>query len=520
MSSAADPPPRGAEAPITVEQALRMPCLAGATLVAGARGVGCEIRGVNVMDDIDIVRWMQGGELLLSTGYSVRDDPSALCRLVQPLADRGLAALAIKLGLYLDELPPDLQASADRAGLPIITLPPTMMFSDILSELLSSILNRQAVELERSAAIHSRLTAVAAAGGSLQELAVAVAELVQRPVAIRDGNGQTLAGIDDVPTGAEASYVTRPIMIGNVEQGQIVMWTEGTEDAQPHQLRTMEQAATVAAMAMAQQRAVLFSERRHRTLLLMQLVSRRPPDRAEIARWAAAMGWDLVAPRAVVLIELENAGAPLRVAGQPLEDQLIRVVQEASGTGAIIWGLETGLALLVEPGRSLGRVCCLIHAAVHRALEGVSVMVAAGRVYDDPGKLQRSHEEALSALSLGRDLRGRDFVVEHEELGVYRLLSRLETAELRRHRDETLARLLEYDRAHSGSLVETLEAFLRCDYNRVHTAAQLFIHYNTLRYRLAQIDRLTDDARRDPTSRLNLELAVCAHRLLMGRGAA
>ena len=42
-----------------------------------ADGADRRIRGVNVMEDADIVRWMRGGELLLTTGYTIRDDPSA-----------------------------------------------------------------------------------------------------------------------------------------------------------------------------------------------------------------------------------------------------------------------------------------------------------------------------------------------------------------------------------------------------------------------------------------------------------
>ena len=78
------------------------------------------------------------------------------------------------------------------------------MFDDVLSEVLGTILNRQAVELERSSAIHARLTQVAVDGGSFTELAEAVSELAQRPVAIRDAQGNVLAATDGVPDGARA----------------------------------------------------------------------------------------------------------------------------------------------------------------------------------------------------------------------------------------------------------------------------------------------------------------------------
>src|SRR3954451_3405954 len=365
---------------ITVREALTLDCMRGATIVAGAGGADRRIRGVNVMEDADIVRWMRGGELLLTTGYTIRDDPSALGRLVPALAERALAGLVIKLGLYVDAVPGDVVAVADRLGFPIVGLPAETMFDDVLSEVLGTILNRQAVELERSTAIHARLTQVAVDGGSFSELAEAVSELVQRPVAIRDAQGGVLAATAEVPDDPDAPHVVRPIRAGDATHGDVVMWTGGV-DLLPHELMTMEHAATVAAMAIAQERSVLSSEQRHRTLLLMQLVSRRPIDRAELARWATAMGWDMDRARAVVLVELgDAAGDRVRVAGRPVEDRFVRAAQDAAGAGAIVWALRSGLAVLVEPRPSLRRVARDVHAAVRRATSAHGVMVAAGGV--------------------------------------------------------------------------------------------------------------------------------------------
>jgi purine catabolism regulator len=513
-------PGRTAEAAITVREALSLPCLQGATLLAGARGTGRRIRGVNVMEDADIVRWMRGGELLLTTGYTIRDDPAALARLVPALAERELAGVVLKLGLYVEAVPASVVALADQLDFPVIGLPARMMFDDILSEVLGTILNRQAVELERSNAIHMRLTQIAVDGGSFSELAEAVSELVHRPVTIRDAQGRDLAATDGVPDDPDAPHVMRAIRAGGADHGEVVVWTDGG-DLLAHDLKTMEHAATIAAMAIAQERSVVLSEQRHRTLLLMQLVSRRPVDRAEIARWATAMGWDMERARAVILAEICDAdGERVRVAGQPIEDRVVRAAQDAGGRGPIVWALRSGLALLAEPRPSLGRIARDLHAALRRVGPDMRVMVAAGGVADDVDDLGRSYEEAASTLALGRELRGEDFVFEHEELGVYRLLSRLPSEELRRHRTEAIGPLLEYDRDHNGVLVHTLEVFLRCEGNRVRAADELFIHYNTLRYRLNQIDSLTGGLSGDSTARLNLELALCAHRLVQGREEA
>jgi DNA-binding PucR family transcriptional regulator len=68
--------------------------------------------------------------------------------------------------------------------------------------------------------------------------------------------------------------------------------------------------------------------------------------------------------------------------------------------------------------------------------------------------------------------------------------------------------LQEYDRAHYGDLVKTLAAYLRHGGNSTHTADALFLHRNSLRYRLARIRAITGIDLDDTEGRLALQVAV------------
>src|SRR5689334_14746722 len=101
---------------LRVREVLAVPTLAGARVLAGAGGLDRLVHRMNVMEVPDILPWVKPHELLLTTGYPLRHDPDALVGLVAELDRRGLAALAIKLHRYLDELPEQLLAEADRRG--------------------------------------------------------------------------------------------------------------------------------------------------------------------------------------------------------------------------------------------------------------------------------------------------------------------------------------------------------------------------------------------------------------------
>lgn len=71
-----------------------------------------------------------------------------------------------------------------------------------------------------------------------------------------------------------------------------------------------------------------------------------------------------------------------------------------------------------------------------------------------------------------------------------------------------LAPLVRYDREHHGDLVKTLDAYLRHGGNSTRTADALFIHRNSLRYRLARIQALTGLDHDDPDTRLALQIGL------------
>lgn len=502
---------------ITVSEALALPSLARGRLVAGSSGVGRRISSVNMMEVPDIEAYVRAGELLVTTAYPLRDDAQAVNELVQILASKDLAGLALKPGRYIQTLPEAMIAAADRLGFPLIELPDDASFNDILADVLGSILNRHALELERSRAIHDRLTAVVLAGGSLHELIEALASLVGHPSAVHDARGEPVATVGLQPV-VGSSRTSRLIQAGKVRHGEVVVWVDEAELGADGVI-ALEQAATIAALAMAQARILLSREQRHRALLLEELVSGQPLNHNEIAERAAAYGWNVASPRASLVVGLNaDGGDPPEVGGQALEEQLLATVRSVLGREAIGWGLRAGLAILVEVDGSEAAIKAgaeRLAAAIRLENPGLHVAIGIGRHYTGPDELYLSHREATQALSLGRDLKGPDFVLGYDELGVYRLLQILAAdGTLRRFCEDTLRPLLEYDAAHSGSLVRTLETYLRCERNTASAARQLFVHYNTLRYRLDQISSLTGGLDRHPTSRLALEIAIHGLKLL------
>src|SRR3954465_9779373 len=178
---------------LSVGEVLGVPALSGARVIAGESGLDRVVQRLNVMEVPDVLAWVKPHELLLTTGYPLRNTPQSLAHLVADLDERSLAALAIKLGRYLDDLPSDMIAQADRLGFPLILLPNDVGFDDILNQVLTDILNRQAAILARTEEVPRALVQIVLCGGGLQEITDEVAALLGAAVAVIDGDGRELA---------------------------------------------------------------------------------------------------------------------------------------------------------------------------------------------------------------------------------------------------------------------------------------------------------------------------------------
>jgi DNA-binding PucR family transcriptional regulator len=72
-----------------------------------------------------------------------------------------------------------------------------------------------------------------------------------------------------------------------------------------------------------------------------------------------------------------------------------------------------------------------------------------------------------------------------------RLLASVPTPVLRSFTERLLGPLADYDARHNAELLLTLRAFLACDGSWSACASRMYVHVNTVRYRIGRIEALT-----------------------------
>jgi GAF domain-containing protein len=182
-------------------------------------------------------------------------------------------------------------------------------------------------------------------------------------------------------------------------------------------------------------------------------------------------------------------------------------------------GREALRALLPLRGGSADAQLQSLRRSLEELGVGERVLIGVSAVRSGARDADASLGEARDAAQIAAALSPRGGALAYSELGAYRYLVHLPLEEAPHDRlCSAVERLLDYDERRHTQLAATLEQYLTERRSSATTARRLFIHPNTLRQRLARIEKLSgiELAGEDL---LSLELAVKLVRLRRAAGA-
>lgn len=535
---------------LSVAAALELGCLRGARVLAGHDGLHRIVSRLNVMEVPDILPWVREQELLLTTGYPLRNVPGDLAGLVTALAERNLAGIAVKLGRYLDELPPDMLRDADRVGLPVIALPSDVGFDEVINQVLTEVLNGHVAMLARAEEVHRALVHIVLTGGDLDELCEELVGLSGGAVMVTSADGRVLAaaakddalehamaldcfdpsgrflterepiGIQQSGEGARRRAVVR-IVAGSLDHGRLVAFSTG-RDLNDEDVHILERAATVAALAITKSLAVSAVESKYQGDFLRDVLSGRAGTSEQVTAHASSLGWDLGRRMVVIVAETDPEAEPPTPKSGALHSLQNRfamawaqAVRMRDGHAPVVGYSQEVVAVIgVDEDAETDRITGLVKDIV-RDVRGDggggrrSFSTGISRAITGAAELPQAYQQARRAASVGRQMQGESATTHFDGLGMYRLLSLIpDTDELHRFVSEALGELIEKETADAVDLRTTLRVLLDTNLNVAETARILHFHYNTLRYRIGKLERMLGPFMTDPSLRLTLSLAL------------
>ena len=545
---------------VTVSQALTFGGLAQGRVLAGARNLG------NILDSVDIIEipcvpeWASGCKncLNITTFYAIKEDLESQIKTVENLAGWKCSALVVQLSI-LGQLSQRVIQRAEELGLPLIVVPETVTYMEITTPLLGAILQEKTYLLQRSEEIHRNLTDICLTGGGLQSIVTALANLVNRPVAIIDAwdnlvafsrfensklktldrlkkNFRVITITDSQPTYKSNEGIWLMQLFPGQEyqsEGYIVV-LDPTHDLDPLGLLAIEQASIIASLEMVKQHAVLETERRLQHNFFESLLGESSISSDMLLSRAHTLGWELNDKQIIALINISSLERTYSLSDTSRQqefqyfkdhflDTFTGIVKECDLKSIVVDQSENLILLLhcdknqpvIQTRRQLQITAESIVSKMKFQGYDFNMVIIFGGFHDKVQELRNSYDEAVMASRVSKRLSLKPPVVWYDDIVLYILLDRIASQpEITGWLEQTLGKLIEYDRVNKSDLVRTLEIFFDMNQIAQQAASSLFVHPKTLKYRLHRIEEILGIDPFSKDQQLNFYIATKLNHLL------
>ena len=537
---------------ISMNSILRMEILQDAKLLAGASGTDQIVTSVNVMVDPNVVNLVSGGELLVSTAYAVRENLPQLLELIPQLKQRGVVALGLKFNSYINEIPQEILTLCDTLSFPLFEIPNRISFSQLITPIMTTIVNNQAQMLGDIYELQKALTATMLSGGGLQSIVQTLFDRFGNSIAIyndffssfvlacsdrrresitrrmedlvRVGSSgretdslMSSREVDNVD-GLICNKIIIPIYSDKKKYGSIYIWEDNREITNVD-LAVLEASTSLIALDMIKKISMYEMENNHKASFLDDLLVHDEERQRKSLANAEYFDFDVDAEHRVAVIRVLSGNSTignssLYKTNNSIVNILRRVSRDSSIKVLFVNKCDSIVLVFELPVHEDGNYLQHLHSFVDSAMnaleaEGILSMVSIGmgRSYADATNLWKSFNEAGRAAACWNidDVR----IHSYEDLGVYRFLSyEVLRPELVLFYNETLKVLVDYDHDRDSELVHTLSLYFRCGGNLKRLAEEMGVHYNTVAYRIQRIKELAHVSFDNADQMLNLQIAL------------
>lgn len=525
---------------------LRLALPLDTTIVGGASEAKRTIRWVSLLTSWSDLANQVDEEDLVIIPLNLQDQLTVtdFCNRLGTLADLSISAVVV-----FRNVPAIVAESAGKNNLPLVIVPQSISVRDAHQAIAALLVDRQQATSERTMQLYRRLSEMSREGQGLQAMTDVMSNLTGKIIIVQDKRLEIKAESWPSDTDIDQSQLHRaikqrdqlppillnrkaaararqsnwqqilpienmgrlisPIISGDRARGYLsVIGPAGSLDLLDS--LTVEQGAAAVALEMAKAKAVSEAKKSLRGDFLEGLLAGTLP-KGEIDRLSSRLDHDTRSPHAILTLSWMGPNPPTLRRLETTLNWLLNnhtrpaLVHDYSGKYLIVFqSLKDSDSL--EAAYELTR----------RLIEQVTVefpnanliggMSGPADTLDD---WPRVYREALQAMDVGERLQLGRQIVEFNSLGVYQLLSELEDIPtVENFSNQIISPLAKYDEEHRGSLVQTLEAYFDNHGNISRTAENLFVHRNTLLYRMDRIQELTGQDLDNANMRLALHLSL------------
>jgi purine catabolism regulator len=534
---------------ISVGEMLQKDFFKAFELIAGHKGLNKHIQGVAVLDAPDGFNWTRGREFIVSSGYVFMEKHN----LIQPYLESGTFAncscIGIKIGRFLDTMPPDLIEACDTHNIPLLRIPKEIAWMDIMNTLNVIVMNKNIEHFNIGKVHFNNLSDLSYQTRKINKILSAVEFEMNFPAMLYylsndeafyssdqfrkvshgmkpedfwnppfnfskemlcDNLKMARYRIYDPRYDTPYSWITVPITVDNrIRAYFVVLEATGLIDYfDQFALRT----------------SYLLLQELYEQILVTQsigdigfesfithLTTGKLTNVQEIRNHAEELKLDPDLQYYAVLMRQVNTSVSL-TKHRDLIRSSIRGIFSSAECRAAITDDQSCLLLCNNTAhleqnhffRELQDKCRKLEKRLEADLEGTDMVFGLSDLPSTIFELKRNYKRCLQTLDIGK------FLYPDQHFRKYSQLGALAWMNIQEDEVGLMLRDLEQLKKHDeqGFLLETLKIYLECKMNFSLTAKSMFLHINTVRKRIEEVNEWIQLDLDDPVTRLKLEILL------------
>lgn len=527
---------------MTISDFLNLPNFSDLNLLAGEHGLDRELTNVTVVDTPDGTNWLNGGEFVITTAYMLHEEQDLL-DFLKVLHEKQAAGVGIKENRYITTIPESALKLADELNLPLISVPEAYPFVDIINPVLTQIINQQSLLLTQANMIHKEFLGLAINNNSVPEILRTLSNITRIPCAFMDTRFREIyfsdessslmqklqdADVENISGEFLEQYDHYTVANKNEQFGFLLfekdcLQTQGNDSIQT----ALEYASIVLILHIQVRIANQQMAEKYKASFLEDLLTNNVKTDVEIHNRARLYGWDFTNGGLAAVVDINNIK---KYFTDRLDSNTNRMLEEAT---EIIFRHSIQEMHQMFPQSKYFRQSDLIVFIISMPVDGrealpeqleqtfkrlqgrlsrvspFTITLGIGQYYENIRDISKSYSEARVAINLGYSLQWFDRILFYNRLGLYRLLAPvMNSPESEELCMQYIRPLEDYDRKYHGELLPTLQEILQNGWNLKESAAGLYIHYNSIKYRYSKICKVLNLDLADHNNRSLVEIAM------------
>ncbi|MEA5025304.1 hypothetical protein SDC9_10819 [bioreactor metagenome] len=533
---------------ITIQDVLNADVFQNYNVLAGENGLLREVTTITIAEVPDAAKWLRGGELVCSTAFFISNTGLEQSEWVESLIINGASALAIKTSRFLGVLPKSIIECANNHNFPIIELDHEVTWPAIIESFMDYVTNQRIKIMQLIEDVQRDLINLVLENNTIQTLVNKISELVGNTIIIEDAKlnviavsnveGDIQSNLDSpvfkarinehfrqnvlksnfykaVKMGEKKEHLEINLNLPHSEKIRNYMFPifsnktiygfisllESQQIYSSTDLMVLKNSSTAIALQLMKQYLNQQTYRKKNLALIEDIIHGR--IHTQIVFEYDFLNINLANPMVAVLMDYAEPNLENNYFWERSEDLITMTIRKHlyKHFNQVIIGNNGSLFTLLvsfQPNQ-IEKVNSLVKEAVEHALAELAkqfgedkLSIGIGGAYPQPELVEKSFKEAKTALSVAKKCKiRRGNVLLFEEIGIHRIIFMVQdTAKIREFCDDLLLELKKYDEKNSDVLLETLHEFLLCDCVVKETAKKMFVHPNTVTYRIKKIKQL------------------------------